>query len=178
MTWPRDWISVAQAFAGPPGPAVRRADRPSTGPATWSPRARVPGRFSAGAVPHQRGQSGDELVHVGFLGVERAHQPDDTRLLVPDVEGPLGLQLLDDRAGKHGEHPVGLHGVGQGHPGHGGHAGTQPGGHGVGVGCTAQPQVVGQQGDELGGDEAHLRGQLHRLLAEEAERRWRPRGGR
>ena len=34
---------------------------------------------------------------------------------------------------------------------------------------TAQPQVVGQQGDELGGHESHLRGQLHRLLADEPQ---------
>ena len=37
--------------------------------------------------------------------------------------------------------------------------------HRVGVGRQAQPQVVVKQGVELGGDEAHLGGQLGRHLA-------------
>jgi hypothetical protein len=43
---------------------------------------------------------------------------------------------------------------------------TEPLCHGVGVRGVLQPELVVQQSVELGGDEAHLRGQLQRLLAQ------------
>jgi hypothetical protein len=46
--------------------------------------------------------------------------------------------------------------------------GGQARGHRVGVARVAQPQIVGQERIELGGDEAHLGRELSRLLASEA----------
>ncbi len=48
-------------------------------------------------------------------------------------------------------------------------AGTQPVGHGVGVGCKFQPQTVLEIGFELGRDEAGLGEKLRRLLADEGK---------
>ena len=45
----------------------------------------------------------------------------------------------------------------------------QPLGHGVGVRCIRAPQLVGEERDELRGAEPHLAGELHVLLADEAE---------
>ena len=45
----------------------------------------------------------------------------------------------------------------------------QPRRHRVGVAGAAQPQLVGQQRVELGGEEAHLRRELQRLLADVQE---------
>ena len=62
------------------------------------------------------------------------------------------------------------------HSGQPGEALRQPDGHLVGVVGRPEPEVVGQQRLELGGDVAHLRRQLGGLLAHERERGWRARG--
>jgi cation:H+ antiporter len=95
-----------------------RCSRPSgRGRGRASPRRRDPG-----LVAPQRGLDGaGELVHVSLGRVPRAHPPHDVCLLVPDVEGRLAGELVEqtvDRlAGQPHEDGVRLHRVDDLEPG-------------------------------------------------------------
>ena len=64
---------------------------------------------------------------------------------------------------------VGLDGVGELGPGAGLDGRGETGGHGVRLGRVALPEIAAEQNLELGGGEAHLGGELERLLAQVPE---------
>ena len=112
----------------------------------------------------------DECIDVLLGRVERGHPPHHARLRVPDIEGVPTLQLLGHAGREGGEDPIGLDRVGNGRTRYPGNSAGQPAGHPVGMVGIGSPQVLGQQGHELGGYETHLRGELHRLLPDEPQR--------
>ena len=111
-------------------------------------------------------------VHVLLGRVEAAHPAHLAARRVPVVEPEAGAQPVGHALGQDGEHGVGVRGLRELDAGQRAvgdprlDAGAQPGGHGVGVAGGAQVQVAVEQREQLRRDEAHLRGQLHLVLAQ------------
>ena len=110
--------------------------------------------------------------------VSHAHiQRTTLRAGVPHVEAAFSLQRFDRLGRQDREDGVRLDRVGELHDVvEVAHSRGEQSRHRVRVGGVAQPEIVVQQRFELRGDEAHLRGQLHPLLAGEGQCRRSRRG--
>src|SRR5215472_3945291 len=109
----------------------------------------------------------DELVYVILGSVEGSHPADNAFLLIPDVESPVPLKGCDPTRAKGSEYGVRLDRIPDGYARRFLYTCSQPAGHRIGMLRGAKPQLVLKQGAELSRHEAHLRAQLHLLLAQE-----------
>src|SRR5438105_3504581 len=123
---------------------------------TPAPACRTVGALSSAGMAVGGGHQG---IHRLFRRVEGARNPDDAFAggAAPGEAVALGNQPVPDRLRQADEDEVDLGGAPEPSAGNLRQPLTDPLGHGIGVAGVPEPQVVGDEGLELHGEEAHLR---------------------
>src|SRR5580692_3060149 len=107
-----------------------------------------------------------KVPNILFCGVERAHPAYDRFLFHPHIEEVVLLDFFYGVTGDLSEDAVGLDLPNNFDSWNAAHFLFQKASHAVGMFGAAPPEVIGEQGLELCGDESHLRRELHALLSQ------------